>query len=313
MQLSAATAPQLNVEDILSAPIEQPLSALEERVLGVLLRRKARACGTDVGLPIHTGGKPAYVSFLPAAQHGSSEASRRTRGRREYAMREIETFICGEGETDTLSQRAFNLATLDQAERESLLVDTKITVPAEDVVSLGLQLRLSNEQQRKLWRWTKLWHVQLASERATQKASSQLIGEVTVAGEMVQTVCYSGNREAVMAPAPYCRVTNLDMLVVQHLDAWEATGQLTWHETPEGAALPANEIWLKVEAGKGGGSLKLCFQVVNRKAPSSADHTVVLALLEADDSLQNMHVCTDPFANALKELQGKTWRSVSTF
>ena len=59
LQLSAATEPQLNVEDILNAPIEQPLSALEERVLGVLLRRKARVCGTDVGLPIHTGGKPA--------------------------------------------------------------------------------------------------------------------------------------------------------------------------------------------------------------------------------------------------------------
>ena len=143
LQLSAATEPQLNVEDILNAPIEHPLSALEERVLGVLCR-KARACGADVGLPIHTGGKPAYVSFLPAAQHGSSEASRRTRGRREYAMREIETFICGEGETDTLSQRAFNLATLDQAERESLLVDTKITVPAEDVVSLGCTCQMSN-------------------------------------------------------------------------------------------------------------------------------------------------------------------------
>ena len=86
------------------------------------------------------------------------------------------------------------------------------------------------------------------------------------------------------------------------------TDQLTWHTTPCGTSLPKDEIWLKVGGDKGGGSFKFCLQVVNRKSPNSADHTVVLALLEADDSLQNMHICIDPFADELEELQGMKWR-----
>ena len=69
-----------------------------------------------------------------------------------------------------------------------------------------------------------------------------------------------------------------------------------------------DEVWLKVGSDEGGGSFKFCFQVVNCRPPNSADHTVVLALLEADDSLHNMYVCIDPFADLLEELQGMKWR-----
>ena len=53
---------------------------------------------------------------------------------------------------------------------------------------------------------------------------------------------------------------------------------------------------------KVGGSFKFCLQVVNRDSPNSANHTVVLLMLEADDSLTNMHIAMDPFKDFIEEL-----------
>ena len=189
-----------------------------------------------------------------------------------------------------------------------MLSTTKLAIPAADTVSLGLHLRLSGEQLRKLQRWGEMWNVQLASERETSRHAQDLLGEVTVASERVQAVTYGADGESTLRPANYCRVQNLLGLVIQHLNHLHNSNQLTWHSTPSGKTLPTNEIWLKVGGDKGGGSLKFCFQVVNRKSPNSSDHTVVIAMLADDDNLPNMHVCIDPLAPALKELQGMKWR-----
>ena len=276
--------------------------------MGLYFRRKVQTSGTGVGVPVYTGGRPAHVAYIPAAKRGSSEASRRSLGRREEAMQEVESIIYGARAVDHQAQHAFHVSQLNQEEREALLLNVSFQVPAADTVSMALHLRLSNEQQRKLRRWMQLWNVQLASERVTRQAKKDLIGDVTLASEMVQAVSYGADGECQLAPAVYCRVTNLLTLVVQHLDHLANTDQLTWHTTPCGTSLPKDEIWLKVGGDKGGGSFKFCFQVVNHKSPNSADHTVVLALLEADDSLQNMHICIDPFADELEELQGMKWR-----
>ena len=84
-------------------------------------------------------------------------------------------------------------------------------------------------------------------------------------------------------------------------------GALTWHGN-DTTSLPKNELWVKFGGDKGGGSLKFCYQLVNREHSNSADHTVVLSCLMADDSLVNMHLAMDPFRCAISELNGMQWK-----
>lgn len=71
-----------------------------------------------------------------------------------------------------------------------------------------------------------------------------------------------------------------------------------------GESLAKDEIWLKV----GGDSFKFGLQVVNRQSPNAAEHTTVIACLEADDNLPNLHVCLDQYRDTVRELQGMKWR-----
>ena len=135
------------------------------------------------------------------------------------------------------------------------------------------------------------------------------MGEVIIESELVQTVNDGKDGERNLTPAVLTRVVNPLILLIQHLEHLYQSNSLTWHASSDsGPSLPRDEIWVKFGGDKGGGSLKFCMQVVNRKNPNSADHTVVLSLLEADDSLSNMHLVMDPSKNLLEELPGMKWR-----
>ena len=91
---------------------------------------------------------------------------------------------------------------------------TPHSVSSEDAVALALHLRLSNEQMKKLRRWTKQWNVYLASERQTRKAIQEMRGSVDVGAEMVQTIS-ERDGENVLVPAAFSWVTNLYVLIIQ--------------------------------------------------------------------------------------------------
>ena len=136
--------------------------------------------------------------------------------------------------------------------------------------------------------------------------TEKIIGDVDVACELVQTVNEQDGKCSVR-PAPLCRVTNLLAVVLHQLEQLRSYNMLTWHEN-SGVLLPKDEIWLEFGRDKDGGSFKFCNQIVNRHRPNSADHTMVILCLAADDSLDNMHIAMDPFHTVITELNGMRWR-----
>ena len=80
-------------------------------------------------------------------------------------------------------------------------------VSADDTLSLALDLRLSNAQTRKLRHWTKQWKVHLASEGKCRSKANELMGEVDLTVEMVQTTNIEEG-QCVIKPAALCRVKN---------------------------------------------------------------------------------------------------------
>ena len=223
-------------------------------------------------------------------------------------MQAIERSICG-GDEAAQAQRAFNLARSTQAEREQLLVSANVhhLVSPADSMSMAVNLRLTNDQMRKLRLWTKTWNVFLASERKTRSYSSEQMADVEVCSEMVQGISDPNNARC-LHPAAFAWVCNPIALLCQHLESLKQRSLLTWHKREDGFGLPENEIWVKLGGDKGGGSFKFAMQVVNQPCPNSADYTVVLACLEAEDNLPNLHIALDSLQPIVSELQGMSWR-----
>ena len=300
------------VADLLAAPLDQEVSRDEQRLVTGILRRLSHSHQSSVGLPLQTGGRPVHVSFTPAASSTEQEGgvSDRTRRRRQDSLQKIERLMCGSDEA-VQHQRAFHLARSTQAEREELLFQAKVhhyVSPAESL-SMAVNLRLTNDQLRKLRLWTKRWNVYLAGERQARKFAEAQVGDVQIESEMVlATTSMSDGAAHDLSPSAFAWIQNLIALISQHLNSLEKRQLLTWHDQGDGLSLPKDEVWLKIGGDKGGGSFKMAFQIANQPCPNSADHTIVFACLEADDNVPNMHVALDAFKPVVSELQGMPWR-----
>ena len=185
--------------------------------------------------------------------------------------------------------------------------DVRVVPPAESM-AMAVNLRLTNDQLRKVRRWTKQWNVTLASERRARSYAKEQLEEVELDSEMVQAVATDQDNACCLVPAAFAWVKTPIVLLRCHLESLKDRNLLTWHHRAAGDGLPDKEIWLKLGGDKGGGSFKLAMQVVNQRCPNSADHTVVLACLEADDNLPNLHVALDNFRPIVSELQGMCWQ-----
>ena len=83
--------------------------------------------------------------------------------------------------------------------------------------------------------------------------------------------------------------------------------RLTWHK----GAIPDDEVWLKLGGDKGGGTFKMCFQILNVKSPNSPDNTCVFSLFEAPDSYNNIRIGLGRHIDDIVALQQQTWRYAS--
>ena len=64
------------------------------------------------------------------------------------------------------------------------------------------------------------------------------------------------DKSSTFVPAPMVRFPDLKPLVMHNLDQHEKAGSRTWH-----AALPTDEVWVKIGGGGGGGMVGEVFQV----------------------------------------------------
>ena len=215
------------VNDVIAAPLTQPVSGMEQKLLARLLRRLSYQHQSEVALPIRTGGRPTHVSILPMATDVSASVSDRTRRRRKHTLELIEKSVCGQ---DMIAQRAFQLSTSTQAEREHLLVTANIHhyVSPADSLALQVNLRLTNEQLRKLRLWTKCWRVHLAAERQAHTFAEEQMGDVEIGCELVQvTTAADDNSTRILTPAMFAWIKDPVVLLFQHLSSLMKRNLLT--------------------------------------------------------------------------------------
>ena len=69
-------------------------------------------------------------------------------------------------------------------------------------------------------------------------------------------------------------------------------------------------MWLKIGGDKGGGTFKMCFQIVNVPTPNSVHNTCVFSCFAAGNSVTNFHVALDCFKDQVEHLHGMKWRYI---
>ena len=75
--------------------------------------------------------------------------------------------------------------------------------------------------------------------------------------------------------------------------------------------MPDTEIRLKIGGDKGGGSLKMNFQIVTVESSNSPQNTCVFACFGADTTI-NLHVGLDRFKTDIESLNGMNWKYIYT-
>ena len=191
--------------DAIRAPAIKPLSREEDKALGSLLHRKTTVLGSEVAVPIYTGGRPRHISFMTKASPMQSEPSQRTLRRRHQMVRQLEEAMSGNA-LQAQEQRVFGLKQMTKDERHRLLFSAKIShaISQEDTLAMALHFQLSGEQQRKLRLWTKQWHVQLACERQVRCLAAKRLEDIAIGQEAIQTIDQEADDCTVhLKPSPF--------------------------------------------------------------------------------------------------------------
>ena len=66
----AVTEHDKTIADVAAAPVTQPMSRSEHKLLAGLLRRLSHQHKSQLALPIETGGRPTHISFTQVAGGG---------------------------------------------------------------------------------------------------------------------------------------------------------------------------------------------------------------------------------------------------
>ena len=69
-----------------------------------------------------------------------------------------------------------------------------------------------------------------------------------------------------------------------------------------------NEVHIKIGGGYGGGSFKMCYQVVNVDEPNAKRNTNVFSTFEAKDCKPNLIVGLSRFTQQVNQLQPLCWK-----
>eukprot|EP00731_Ephydatia_muelleri_P002046 Em0001g2046a len=222
------------VSEILSHPVNQPLSPIESQLQTNLVKRSLLSSPTK-GL-----NKFLFVNDL-ATYHDASESRAgsvqfsftESTKRRTQSLGDIRRYVSA---NDSLSQLSREVMSCTHSDRSKLLQEISaescvISVSTADALAMRTELNIPWHKFRALKRWLKMWQIEVASEKKMRLKADDLLGD------------------NIIKPAPLAYIPHLWDRVENILEQSDAgrIHRLTWHN----GAIPPNEIWIKVGGDKG--------------------------------------------------------------
>ena len=175
-------------------------------------------------------------------------------------------------------------------------------------LAMKTSLHLTWSQLRKQKRFLKTLGIRTGGETADREEQKILIGD-HLEGSMIEIK--ANNAAAVKKKYKLCtetvplvKVKCLRKFVQHLLHNYEISNELTWDTN----GVPEDEIWVKIGGDHGGGSFKMCLQILNINAPNDVHNTHVFLCYTGRDMHQNLCHVLQPMANQIRQLQLMTWK-----
>ena len=292
-----------------------PQSVLNEKLLTRAIKAKLQQSEDKMTLRLATGGQPIYLVKVPVARTPSDSAKSPRKRARSKFIRKVRTLASAGVQASAVgaaeAQLASELKVLSKKTRESVCKRAGIRQRCQVTKEVGLMIKshvkLSWAQKRKLTRILRVLGVRTESEVAQRELRKNLIGDHLEGCNMIFEFRDEDNPQSVNGlvgrKAPCVYIKDLPAFVTEHLEKYAEEKRLIWHEQ-----IPKDEIWVKIGGDHGGGSFKMCFQIVNVEKPNSAQNTVVFCCFLAPDSYVNLSLALSRFDEQVKALNGLQWR-----
>ncbi len=279
-----------------------PLSAPEKVVLYDLFNREIHNSSDPTLFVSKFGKRSARWQRIPECYKSSSEASGRTLRRRAQFSEKVRD--------KTQSKLSKELVRLPNSEKSEVCKEAGIVsihVSKEEGLALKTYAELPWFKLQKVMRFLSNKGATYEGESAQRKYKKELLGDLLQTSSVEFKFKDETNPFAVngfiLKKAPCCALSSLRIAVMQRCNELKENNLLTWH----GEGIPLNQIWIKFNGDKGGGSTKNGFQVVNVEQANSPNNNVLVSVFEAPDNQYNMNLALERYSQEIKEIRQTKW------
>ena len=293
----------MSISECLEKPLTSALTKEEEKLTTRLVKRKLNT-STDKGtVRCQTGGQPLILKRLRKPRKETKQASRRTVKRRVNDLDEFRRDISGNNTTSVQLQLSSELKGLSQDTRSKVCEGAGVTVSGQIDSFEGVQLKsvvgLSWNQIRKLKHVLARSGIRFRCEQKQRKLTNEILNNHFVVEEIDVIVQDPTNKTNLSEKRkPFGRVRSIVSFVLDILNKYK---QLNLLVSKEG--IPRDEIWIKIGGDHGGGSFKLCLQILNLLHPNSKKNTFVIGLIEVKDTCENLKRLIGPTSHIQEEIR----------
>ncbi len=307
------TTPSIDthLDTSLRRSINSPLNSKEEKTLTHLVRRKLPFTTDKSTLQCRTRGQPIIFQRISKPRKSTEQLSTPQKRRRSRQLGICRKKISGGGDKSREEQHAAELRALDTKTR--IRICSKAGIRHKTVASKKLFLAMKTHanltwsQMAKQKRMLKSIGVEFTSEKAARSEQMSVIGDHLVGQLVNMYIKDDKNPNSVSGKlsvgVPLVQVRSLSCFVQDLLQKYSECEMLTWDTN----GIPNDELWIKIGGDHGGGSFKICLQVLNTHSPNSPANTIVVLAFSARDYVSNIQIALQPFAEDIKTLKRMIW------
>lgn len=298
-----------SIEKYTSRSLSSPLSKKEHIIGTSIVRRQLYQAADKSTVEYKTGGQPICLHKIRKARKTTFVASTPLKKRRARDMAKLRNVVSGASGQDI--QQGAELKMLSSSTRQQICkmagVHQRSIVSKKVCLAMKTSLHLTWGQMRKQTKFLKAAGVKIDGEKANRMERDRILGDHLIGEnkELFVPDKMSSKSQAglVKVDMPLVKVKSLREFVKKLLYGYQSAQKLSWDTN----GIPEEEIWLKIGGDHGGGSFKLCLQILNIPNPNAKGNTHVILYMPARDIYENLEAVLLPMANQIRQVQLMTW------
>ncbi|XP_071811214.1 uncharacterized protein [Apostichopus japonicus] len=250
---------------ILTHPLEEPLTPMMEAIGSRIIKSKLAQSADGVTASFQTRGQPIQVMYLFKPRNSSSEVLPPTVKKKKR----VSDLGKDEG---ALSKDCTDVQFRHEVKQLEDSLDgmhlTRVTIPKGQFLTVQADICTSWKKAREHKRWLKQFGISTECESSVRAQQADIIDD-NISARWLPLVHKDEDGGTIIKKTPWVIVKSLQAKVFQQLKGLGSLKLLEWN-----AAIPHDEVWLKIGGDIGGGNFKKVFQIGN--VQHQTPHTTLL-------------------------------------